>query len=119
MCSAVRPKAFISSQGAPDSPYLSSTPTISTRTGRPRNKQAQGPDGIGRVVGAWTFAARPAALDVRVQDAEPRIELSSEIAVVFGDDRVRCRLNGIVRVDRTRVGGFTFTLPGGTKSPTM
>ncbi len=82
------------------------------RTGRPRDQQSTGPDRLGRVVGAWTFAARPASLSLQIRRVEPRMELSSTLAVVFGDDRVRTRMDGAVHVDRTQIGHLEFALPG-------
>jgi hypothetical protein len=82
------------------------------RTGRPAEADAAGPDGQGRVAGAWRFAARPAPLTVKTSRAAARLEIQSRVRVTFGDDRVRSLLEGTVKVSRAQVGDLVFLLPG-------
>ena len=82
------------------------------RTVRPADADAAGPDGQGRVLGAWRFAARPAALAVRAERTQPRLELYSVLRATVGDDRLRTVLEGRVRVQRAPVGDLAFALPG-------
>jgi hypothetical protein len=83
------------------------------RMGLPKGAVFAGADGRGRVTGAWRFAARPASIRVRARRLEPRVDLDTIAAVVFGDDRVRSGLLGHVDVDpRAPLGRLDFSLPG-------
>ncbi len=82
------------------------------RTARPRGPEHAGPEPGGVVVGAWSFAARPAPLEVRVDRVPPRLEAESLIRVVLGDDHLRARLEASVRVERAPLGELVFALPG-------
>ena len=82
------------------------------RMARPRTKEAAGPDGVGRVVGAWSHATTPAPLTLGLGRAMPRLRARSVAAVTFGGDRVRSRFDCLVRVERTPVGTLVFDLPG-------
>ncbi len=89
------------------------------RTGRPAEKDAAGPDGLGRVLGAWRFAARPAPLAVRAERAQPRLEVDSRVRATFGDDRLRTVLEARVNVLRAPVGDLAFALPGADEVRTV
>lgn len=82
------------------------------RTARPTEADASGPDGQGRVAGAWRFAARPAALGARTERAVARLEWGTTVRATYGDDRVRTLLEGVVRVLRAPVGEVVLALPG-------
>ncbi|MDJ0523204.1 MAG: hypothetical protein QNJ90_14130 [Planctomycetota bacterium] len=83
------------------------------RIARPKGRRYAGIDGIGRVTGAWRFAARPARLAVTTRRIGERVDVDSQVAVVFGDDRVRTRIVGNVVIDgRAPVGTLAFALPG-------
>ena len=83
------------------------------RMGLPQGEVFLGADGRGRLTGAWRFASRPSSLQVRARRIEPRLDVETTAAVVFGDDRVRTGLRGRVTIDpRAPVGRLVFALPG-------
>ncbi len=83
------------------------------RIARPKGRHVAGLDGRGRVTGAWRFAARPSRLEVTTRRVSSRADIDTQIAVVFGDDRVRTRITGAIDIDRrVPLGTLVFALPG-------
>jgi len=86
------------------------------RIGRPNGKGMSGVDGRGRVTGAWRFAARPSRLQVGTRRIASRVDIDSDLTVLFGDDRVRSTIAARLVVDtRAAVGTLVFHVPGEDK----
>ena len=82
------------------------------RLARPKDKEARGLGGNGRVMGAWRFSTRPVLLTARTTRVTPRTEMAASTLVVVGDDHMRTALRATVQVARAPVGGLAFSLPG-------